>query len=403
LHDRKTYRDHRIKAFPRTIEKSLPATRRIESLLKATHALSEYRIVLKQGEPFTPVFLRVHQDPIAIVGKILEQNRKSYTRIHDLVDLGTNMVSAGLTRKPAKSSTTTTDITAEGEVTARLAAQQRITAMCIEAALAENDFETAYSYVTNRLSSLSAPSSPLQDDEYSWRAALQTGKYRRSTTTSSSHRRTESNRIGTGFASANPEIRHLEQRIECLAIALRIAPKSTLTEILNAYRRVEEELVSALKVEREREEEWDERGEGLATRSHMPGGFASPGAPATQGGVATAGGSRQSAGEERPMSLFDLSRAATASAQRNLTALSSLQRSGLGRLAGGLGGAAAGFVGGAGAAESAGSGGASEDEDGHGKRTRKRDQLREAAMGTLVSGVGWLVGAPTPGTGTPRE
>lgn len=346
----------------------------------------------------------MHQDPIAIVGKILEQNSKAYTRIHDLVDLGTNMVSAGLTNKPAKGSTTTTDMTAEEETTARRTAQQRITAMCIDAALTEDDFETAYSYVTNRLGPLSASTCPLQNDEYSWRAALQTGKYRRSTTNaSSSHRRTPSNRIGTGFASANPEIRHLEQRIDCLAIALRIAPKSTLTEMLNAYRRVEEELVSALRVEREREEEWDERGEGLAKRSYMPGGFASPGTPTRHATVATAGGPKPPAGEEKPMSLFDLSRAATASAQRNLTALSSLQRSGLGRLAGGLGGAAAGFVGGAGAAESAGSGGASEDEDGHGKRTRKRDQLREAAMGTLVSGVGWLVGAPTPGTGTPRE
>lgn len=126
--------DDIIKAFPKTIDKSLPATRRIESLLKATHALSEYRIVLKQGEPFTPVLLRVHQDPIAIVGKILEQNSKSYTRIHDLVDLGTNMVSAGLTKKPAKGSTTTTAMTAEEETAARLTAQQRITAMCIDAA-----------------------------------------------------------------------------------------------------------------------------------------------------------------------------------------------------------------------------------------------------------------------------
>jgi len=38
----------------------------------------------------------------------------------------------------------------------------------------------------------------------------------------------------------------------------------------------------------------------------------------------------------------------------------------------------------------------SAEADEMGRRVRKRDQLREAAMGTLVSGVGWLVGAPAP-------
>jgi hypothetical protein len=47
-----------------------------------------------------------------------------------------------------------------------------------------------------------------------------------------------------------------------------------------------------------------------------------------------------------------------------------------------------------GSTASAGSGADAED-----RRVRKRDQLREAAMGTLVSGVGWLVGAPASGGG----
>ena len=76
------------------------------------------------------------------------------------------------------------------------------------------------------------------------------------------------------------------------------------------------------------------------------------------------------------MSLFDLSRASVASAQRNLTALSGLRHGGLAK----------------GEAEVGGDG-AGEGGDGHPKR--KRDQLREAAMGTLVSGVGWLISAPS--------
>jgi len=390
--------------------KSLPATKRIEALLKATHALSEFRIVLKQGEPFTPVLLRVHQDPIAIVGKILEQNPKSYTRLHDLVDLGANMVAAGLTTKSSRGSTPG-GLTPEQERAERTTAERRITAMCIDAALTEDDFETAYSYVTNRLSALSppphtsrkSPSSPTSPisanpaaaaatDDYSWKAALQAGKYRRTART------VRPTHLGT--ASANPAVRHLEQRIDCLSTALRIAPAPTLAEILNAFRRAEEELVAALAAEAEQESAWDERADqGLRLGGGaMPGGFG--GATHTAGGrmvptTAAMGRPRRDSThqvEEKPMSLFDLSRASVASAQRNLTALSSLQRSGLGRLTGFASSAGSGGGGGGGGgAMSATSG--SEDEDGQAKRVRKRDQLREAAMGSLVSGVGWLIGA----------
>jgi hypothetical protein len=80
--------DEILKAFPNTIDNSASPAKKIEALLQATHALSEYRLVLKQGEPFTPVVLRVHTDPISIVGKILEQNPKSYTKVQNLVRLG---------------------------------------------------------------------------------------------------------------------------------------------------------------------------------------------------------------------------------------------------------------------------------------------------------------------------
>lgn len=364
--------------------------------------------MLKKGEPFTLVLLRVHQDPIVIVGKILEQNPKSYTRLHDLIDLGANIVAAGLTAK-SRAGTSPPAPSPEQERSERTTAERRITAMCIDAALTEDDFETAYSYVTNRLSSLSPPprattskpsaafppppSAEEPADDYSWKAALQAGKYRRTSRT------VRPTHLGT--ASVNPEIRHLEQRIDCLSTALRVAPAATLTEILNAFRRAEEELVAALAAEAEQEHAWDERadqGLGPQAGAAMPGGFgASPAVTTAKPKAGPRGGrprrdSIHQQGEEKPMSLFDLSRASVASAQRNLTALSSLQRSGLGRLTGfaGGGGSAAG-TGGGGGAMSATSG--SDDEDGQTKRVRKRDQLREAAMGSLVSGVGWLIGA----------
>lgn len=114
--------------------------------------------------------------------------------------------------------------------------------MCIDAALAEDDFETAYSYIMTRLVTIAAPAQertpqpdrkgglfaelpPKEIDDWSWRAALQAGKYRRtSQTVQPTH---------LGNASGNPDIRHLEQRMDCLSHAVRLAPKSTLQEILN--------------------------------------------------------------------------------------------------------------------------------------------------------------------------
>ncbi len=141
--------------------------------------------------------------------------------------------------------------------------------MCIDAALTEDDFETAYSYVVGRLSALSdlaqtsssgSPSSRVVD-EWSWKAALQAGKYKRT------ERTLRPTHLGT--ASGNPEIRHLDQRIDCLSTALRIAPPPTLQEILNTYRRCEEELDAAMAAEASQENAWDEAADVQA----MPGGF----------------------------------------------------------------------------------------------------------------------------------
>lgn len=367
------------------------ATQRIEALLKATHALSDYRLVLKQGEPFTPVVLRVHQDPVSIIAKVLEQNPKSYTKIQDLVEVGRNMVVAGLTVRDKSGHST---LTPEMEPQEILRTERRITAMCIDAALTEDDFETAYSYVVNRVAALGKPLQPLSRkasngsmlnkaasasasrDDWSWRAALQAGKYRRTSRT------VRPTHLGT--ASGNPDIRHLEQRIECLATALRVAPSATLSEILNTYRRTEEELDAAISAEQEQENAWNE----AADMHAMPGGFNAPSRSATAPARQPMSSSRQAA-EEAPMSLFDLSRASMRSAQRNLTALSAFNTSTQAR----------GF----GASEAAAAAAAEESAEQQQQRARKRDQLRDAAVGGLTAGVGWLIGAQPAPRGPDRE
>ena len=86
----------------------------------------------------------------------------------------------------------------------------------------------------------------------------------------------------------------------------------------------------------------------------MPGGFRTTPKDAK----------KSSRAEEAPMSLFDLSRGAITRAQSGLGSLSR----------------------------------ASTTESGA-PRERKRDQLRNAALGTVTAGVGWLIGAPPPTNG----
>ncbi|KAF4447689.1 Protein transport protein sec39 [Fusarium austroafricanum] len=340
--------DEIVKAFPQTINTAHPIRKRIEALLRATHALSDYRLVLKQGEPFSPVVLRVHSDPVSIIEKVLEQNTKAYTRVQEFAELGNNMVNADL---PCCVRSGKQLPTADGQELTRSMVEKRIVAMCVEAALREDDFETAYSYVPLGIC-----------DEWSWKAALDAGKYVRT------ERSQKPTHLGT--ASGNPEIRHLEQRIECLATSLRIAPPFQLQEVLKTFRRCEEQLDAAIKEEAAREAAWDTAGD----LSGLPGSFDTPDPdkaypPRNISASATA---RQA--EEAPMSLFDLSRATARVASRNLTVLSSLQGS---------------FSSDKTNPEPE----SFESEHHEQNRTRKRDQLREAATGTLVSGVGWLLGA----------
>jgi len=60
-----------MRAFSDTLER--PAVEQTEQLIKLTHEISEYRLVIKR-EPFKPVVLRVHSDPISILGKLFNRS-----------------------------------------------------------------------------------------------------------------------------------------------------------------------------------------------------------------------------------------------------------------------------------------------------------------------------------------
>ena len=123
-------------------------------MIAATHALSFYSLILQHGVPFQPVSIRVSQDPIGLISKVLEQNPRSYTKVDDLIAIGQNLVSAGLPVEPTEGNLDELDERLDGaEVLAikRKDAERRVTFMAIEAALSEDDFETAYSYIVSRL------------------------------------------------------------------------------------------------------------------------------------------------------------------------------------------------------------------------------------------------------------
>lgn len=348
----------------------------MQHLVKLTDKAGNFRLVFRAGEPFKPMALRQQEDPVGVIEKILGQNIGSYTSIDSLIDLGKGMVKAGLVRGNASPE--------EKESVA----EKRVVAMCIDEALAEDDFETAYSYVVTRLKAIGEPSHtrapayersvsnrsihapPKEIDNWSWKAALEAGKYRRNQNTlKPTH---------LGNASGNAEIRHLEQRMECLSQALKLAPKATLQEILNVFRRCEEELQSHVEREQEQSDAWDKQGD---ENSAMPGGFADTPNP-TKTSRAT---------EEAPMSLFELSRATLGSAistiKKNAPAGNpqspdSTPRSTLGDELDPL-------------AHNNGSVGSAP--------VRKRDQMKNLAVGGLASGVGWLIGAPAQGPNTARD
>ncbi len=367
-----------IAAFRPHYRKS-PAFQRCEALLAATHALSFYSLTLQHGVPFQPVNVRVSQDPLALLGKVLDQNPKSYTKLDDLIEIGQNLVAAGVAEQ--------SDIRSAPKLTSdelerrKRTAARRVIGMAIEAALAEDDFETAYSYVMNRLNPLSSSSISANDadaaakdpssqsnptgsksedeDDISWRAAFNAGK-QKTASLASSH---------ASIASSTPlGLRRLEQRMELLSQALLLAPASSIPEILAVWRRCEEEMTTLLEREAAEETRFKDRAE-----RRIPGGFDLDHSPAAQPARREIG---RAAVEEAPMGLFDVARGAAAAFSK--TAFAATQAS---PVAGGQ----------AGHARAGSAAGSDVSSDGEG-RVRKRDMVANAVTGGLASGLGWVLG-----------
>lgn len=351
--------------------------------------MSFYSLTLQHGVPFQPVSIRVSHDPLGLVGKVLEQNAGAYTQLEDLVGIGKNLVAAGLTDEDADEEEDESQ-RAKDTVSRQKDAERRVTFMAIEAALQEDDFETAYSYIVNRLSPSGADIGAPRDetshrkrtadpaDDTSWRAAFLAGRYR-------------------GAANSSPpSLRRLEQRTELLSLALLLAPKSALTEILAAWRRCEEETSALQRDQAAAEEEFDDRADRRFSASALPGNFTVQGEqPALlmnqkrremgRMGTSAAGGGGAGGGEA-PVSMFDLTRSAARVFSRSAFPLH-------GASTADSTGSVRGDRSFSGMDESVDSL-HSEDSGGvGGERVRKRDMVANAASGALASGLGWVLGA----------
>lgn len=329
--------------------------------------MSFYSLTIQNGVPIQPVHIRAHQDPMSLIGRILDQNPRSYTKLDDLLQIGQSLVVAGLGRfaqEPYLDASVGADMEQE-----TLNAKRRIMGMAIDAALAEEDFDTAYSYVINRLSPSNDFTSRTPDtssrllnfdDDYSWRAACQAGRYR------------------PKVAAGPITLRRLEQRMELLSQALLLAPISALSEILIVWRRCEDEMSVLIAQEAEEVEMWDDKGD-----RKVPGGFAGENSPIVQKSREP---SRNAMNEEAPMGLFDVARGAAAALSKTAFPLRTTQAD---RSAASLETSHKRPL------STASAGGSDNDSlsgvDSEG-RVRKRDMVSNMVTGGLASGIGWVLG-----------
>ena len=264
--------------------------------------------------------IRIHPDPLSLISKLLAANPRSYLKPDGLTAIAQDLVSG------------------TGHDSAAAAVPAQVLGMCAEAALGEDDFETAYAYITSRLLPRSADSADARSTL--WRTALLAGRFDSSYAALA----------GTPALLGPAALRLLEQKRELLAHALAHCPAEAAPDVLAQWRRTEDDIEAVL--------EHEERADGERARL-------------ADGGAG--GGGRHASipyEDEAPQSLFEVARGAAR--------VFSSSRGG-----GGSGGGGGG--GGGGGAEGDGS-------ESYAARERKRDIVGGVTRG-LAGGLGWVLGA----------
>jgi protein transport protein SEC39 len=361
-----------LKAFGPHFPPSSPVNK-IEHLLAATHSLSFYQLTLQHGVPFQPVTIRVHQDPVSLITKVLEQNSKAYTKLDDLLSIGRGFVAAGLPTSSENDESTNSNSEDHLE-NKMLESDHRITYDAIISALSFNDFDTAYSYILTRLFPSAQPSSSSAPiDDTSWRAAYAAGRHRLPVS-----------------ASPSEKIANLSKRMELLSLALTLVPDSSLLpSMLATWQSCEEEFNNLRAREAAEEKAWDDRGDNL---SSVPGGFGLEDrdvdiADTRERRRATKMGRRMDE-DDAPMGLFDVARGAARAIGKSAFPMRSLSAQGMQVIE-----SPASFGDASRSSDEYGRGTTGSGDEGQQNRVRKRDMVSNMVTGSLVSGLGWVLGA----------
>ncbi|KAF3078369.1 hypothetical protein TWF102_003557 [Orbilia oligospora] len=349
--------------------------RRLSKLIEATHALSEYSLTLTPGVPLKPVQIRLFPEPVELISRVLQSNPKAYLQLNSLVKIAQDLV-YGVSKPHHDEETEERN---GGEMTKEeiSAIKRRVVGMCVEAALAEDDFETAFSYVVNKLvpgyqnlrtsTTLSSSSSSSttttasaftgNNSDTAWQAALQAGRYRSPTMLVESME---------GVATAKG-IEQVMKRMEVLSQALVICPGEAVMDVLRTWKNCEDELERLLELEIQEERqhagklgEWVGSTIDMSKRAATGGGLLK--APMSLLGAASSAGGRMVKGL-----------GSTAFPLRSVSRQS--EEGGSQR----------------GSGEFDRGGGWTIGEDG--ERVRKRDVISGMVTSGLASGLGWMLGA----------
>ena len=195
-----------------------PSTSYAVKLVSATHALSNYSLSITPGVAITPAQIRMNRDPALLVSKVIENNPPVYKEGDRMIKILDDLIDGTLLFA-------NTPGTRELD-TSRM--QARVNAAIVNAALAENDYSTAYETCVNKLSPLTLKYP--EDAAISgaaWLAFYRTGIHTGPPT--------------RGFTgrSLSPNTALDFQKMELLARAILICPKEEIEGILKRWTELE--------------------------------------------------------------------------------------------------------------------------------------------------------------------
>jgi protein transport protein SEC39 len=197
-----------------------PSISHAVKLVGATHALSNYSISLTPGISLNPAQIRTTNDPALLISKVIETNSPVYRDgermlriLHDLIE-GTQLFAH---RTPQEAGLETTRMEA------------RVNATIVKAALAENDFNTAYDTCVKKLVPVTGVGADVKNAEIAWVVFLQTATF--------------SGRPQTRRPARMTQTTLDNEKMELLAHALIICPKEEMDGIVSRWTNLENKLL----------------------------------------------------------------------------------------------------------------------------------------------------------------